>query len=555
MVELFKYNFERYRTVFMKDQTIIIDEKVKSPNYSQGVSEWDSEVGATRNSKKKRLKFTVSHESSSHDDYIQNYGNPLCLVRKDYVTLLVECKGDKISLKIFEGFRLRTAGKPYFIIDKSMEYITVNKKTGDVYYGTLKHYNKKKNFKKLFSKNNFHTKNSQKLLYTLKNGFFTVENHKVITNQFIDAVDVFVKNFSNWSPESKSLDDVLLKYYLDKKHLKYPNNFGVFWSEYVTRIPLKEIRKNNNKVVDAFMKKNDLKGDAVKKALHTCKRINVPMLKLAYFLFPEEWVNQDSDLIILSLEYDTNGFFYNYDLGENISELNLTKAEIRKVFMIFKHSLLSQINLYTFFDHIRFYRELKILGEEVKWNANNLSSFNKEHAEYTEKVEYHKKGTYHRIYPEYMYELLGKVITFNNEKYYPVLLDETSNYIMESTIQSNCVKSYIGTSGSYIVSLRKGNVDSEERATIEFRLRKIEDTITFITPQMLGRFNGKLNDEWDEPIQVLKTIFDSCLQDKRFEPVKIKKVFKNNKELISNTYWDDEGKLKWSSVDVTKYYE
>ena len=72
---------------------------------------------------------------------------------------------------------------------------------------------------------------------------------------------------------------------------------------------------------------------------------------------------------------------------------------------------------------------------------------------------------------------------------------------------------------------------------------------------MLGRFNGKLSDEWNEPIQVLKTIFDSCLQDKRFEPVKIKKVFKNNKELISDTYWDDEGRLKWSSVDVTKYYE
>lgn len=555
MVELFKYNFESYRTVFMKNQTIIIDEKVKSPNYSQESNEWDSEVETIRNSKKKRLKFSFSHESDLHDDYIQNYGNPLCLVRKDYITLLVVSNGDKISIKIFEGFRFRTAGKPYFIIDKSMEYITVSKKTGDVYYGNLKHYNKKKNFKKVFSKNNFHTKNSQKLLNTLKNRFYSVENNRDITNQFIEAIDVFVKNFSNWSPESKSLDDVLLKYYLDRKHIKYPNNFGVFWSDYVTKIPLKEIRKNNNKVLDAFMKKNDLKGGAVKKALHLCKRINIPMLNLAYFLFPEEWVNQDSDLIILSLEYDPATTYYNYDLGENIDELNLTKIELRRVFMIFKQTLLSYINLYTFFDHIRFYRELKLLGEEVKWVSNNISSFNKEHAEYTEKIEYHKKGTYYRIYPEYMYELLGNPITYLNEKYYPVLLDETSNYVMESTIQSNCVKTYIGNSGSYIVSLRKGNVDSEERATIEFRLRKIDDSVTFIIPQMLGRFNSKLNDEWDGPIQVLKTIFDSCLKDKRFEPVKIKKVFKNNKELISDTYWDDDGKLRWSSVDVTKYYE
>lgn len=555
MVELFKYNIEQYRTVFMKDQTIITDGKVKSPNYSHRDDGWDVEIETRKNNKKNRLRFDVNNESNLQEDYVQNYGNPLCFVRKDYVTLVVESDINKVSLKIFEGLRMRSAGKSYFIVDKSMEYLTIDKKTGDLYHGTLKHYNKKKKFKKTFSKNHFLIKYSHKLLHTLKTRFYTVEHHKEITNQFVDAIDMLVKDFSDWSPENKSLNDVLLKYYLDKKHVKYPNNFSVFWSQYETRIQLKDIRKHNNKVVDAFMKKNDLKGGSVKKALHTCKRINVPMLNLAYFLFPEEWVNQDLDLIILSLEYDSSSNYYNYDLGENIDELNLTKCELRKVFMIFKQTVQSRINLYTFFDHIRFYRDLKILGEEVKWTADNLSSFNKEHAEFTEKVEYHKKGTYYRIYPEYMYEALGKSITYHNDKYYPVLLNETSNYVMESTIQSNCVKTYIGTSGSYIVSLRKGNVDSEERATIEFRLRKTGDIITFTTPQMLGRFNSKLSDEWDGPIQVLKTVFDSCLQDKRFEPVKIKKVFKNNKELISDTYWDDEGRLRWSSVDVTKYYE
>jgi len=555
MVELFKYNIEKYRTVFMKDQTIIGDDKVKSPNYSHRDDGWDVEIGRGQYGEKKRLKFNINHESNLHDDYIENYGNPLCLVRKDYVTLVVESDDNKVSLKIFEGLRMRCAGKSYFIIDKSMEYLTINKKTGDLYYGTLTHYNKKKKFKKVFSKNHFITIYSHKLLHTLKNRFYTVEHHKDITNQFINAVDVFVKDFSDWSPESKSLNDVLLKYYLDKKHIKYPNNFSVFWSQYETRIPLKEIRKHGNKVVDAFMKKNDLKGGAIKKALHVCKKINIPILNLAYFLFPEEWINQDLELIVKLLEYDTSCGYYNYDLGESIDELNLSNVELRRVFMIFKQTMSSQINLHTFFDHIRFYRDLKILGEEVKWTANNLSSFNKEHSEYTEKIEYYRKGKYFRIYPEYMYELLGSPITCHNDKYYPVLLDETSNYIMESTVQSNCVKTYIGTSGSYIISLRKGSIESEHRATIEFRLLKIENTITFTIPQMLGRFNSSLDDEWDVPIQVLKTMFAGCLQDKRFEPVKIKKVFKNNKELISDTYWDDDGRLRWSSVDVTKYYE
>jgi len=555
MVELFKYNIEQYRTVFMKDQNTISEGKVKSPNYSHMDDGWDVEIGTAKTNKKNRLRFDVSHESNSQDDYIQNYGNPLCFVRKDYVTLVVESDINKVSLKIFEGLRIRSAGKPYFIIDKSMEYLTLNKKTGDLYHGTLTHYNKKKNFKKVFSKNYFITSYSHKLLHTLKNKFYNVEHHKNITNHFINAVDVFVKDFSDWSPKSKSLNDVLLKYYLDKKHIKYPDNFSVFWSQYETRIPLKEIRKHGNKVVDAFMKKNDLKGGAIKKALHLCKKINVPILNLAYFLFPEEWINQDLKLIVKLLEYDTSYGYYNYDLGENIDELNLTNAELRRVFMIFKQTMSSQINLHTFFDHIRFYRDLKILGENVKWVSDNLSSFNKEHAEYSEKIDYYRKGKYFRIYPEYMYDLLKTPITYHNDKYYPVLLDETSNYVMESTIQSNCVKTYIGTSGSYIVSLRKGSVDSEDRATIEFRLHKLGDTITFTMPQMLGRFNSSLDDEWDVPIQLLKTMFTNCLQDKRFEPVRIKKVFKNNKELISDTYWDDDGRLRWSSVDVTKYYE
>ena len=146
MVELFKYNIETYRTVFMKDQTIISDDKVKSPNYSHKDGEWDMNMVNYEYGKKKKLKYNVDYESNLHDDYVKNYGNPLCFIRKDYITLVVESNEDKVSLKIFEGVRLRSAGKSYFMIDKSMEYLTVNKKSGDEYNGSLKHYNKKKEF-------------------------------------------------------------------------------------------------------------------------------------------------------------------------------------------------------------------------------------------------------------------------------------------------------------------------------------------------------------------------------------------------------------------------
>jgi len=547
MVELFKYNVEQYKTIFMDDKIDII--RGEEEYYDFDVPVWETR-------KKGRLvKFKVKRESMSHEDYINNYGNPLCYVRKDYITLVVESNSEKVSLKIFEGSRLRVAGRSYFIIDKSMEFITMTKKTGDLYYGTLKHYQKKKKFSKTLSKNNFVFNYSPKLLQTLRNSLFSDEYASNAPKQLIQALDIFVKDLSGWSVGTKSFTEVLLKYYLDKKGIKYPDNFPVFWSQWERKLNLSDLRKHDNKLVDTFMRKNDLKGNSVKKALHVCKKINIPMLNMGYFLFPKDWINQDYELILNLLDFDSIHSFYNHDLGDDIDELNLTRAELRRVFDIFKLTVSNQINLHTFFDHIRYYRELKILGEEVKWLSTDTKTFNHEHSEYTERIDYYRKGTYSRIYPDYMYEYLSLPITVNQDKYYPVLLDETSDYIMESTIQSNCVKNYIGNSGSYIVSLRKGSIDSEIRATIEFRIYKIGDKITFTIPQMLGKFNQKLDEDWDTPILLLRTKFSDCINDERFEPVKIKKTFKNKKELTSDTYWDEMGALRWSSVNITSYYD
>jgi len=71
-----------------------------------------------------------------------------------------------------------------------------------------------------------------------------------------------------------------------------------------------------------------------------------------------------------------------------------------------------------------------------------------------------------------MYDVLEIPFEVKGETYYPVLLDNSTNYNQESAIQSNCVKNYVGTSGSVIVSLRKGDRESGVRATIELRLSK-----------------------------------------------------------------------------------
>ena len=143
--------------------------------------------------------------------------------------------------------------------------------------------------------------------------------------------------------------------------------------------------------------------------------------------------------------------------------------------------------------------------------------------------------------------MVSEVITDENNDYYPILLDSTSNYNEESSYQSNCVKSYVDRSTSIIVSLRKNMI---ERATLEYRILNNEYTINVVRVQSLGRFNEKLSEEWDNVLNKLDEKMLCIVNDERFETFKLMKECKNGVKLTSDSYWDDSGVLKWSYKEI-----
>jgi len=553
MKELFKFQVEKYLTIFFDDKIDIhgrIFRDFEMTTNELGCFDFH-EVPA----KRKKLEFIKNGDTSeSNSDYVENYGNPLTTVRKDYLMIVVESSDDKVSLKIFDGSRVRGVGKSHFRIRKNVMYLTINKNTGDVYNGYLKNFNLKHKSIKLIQKNNFYFNHSHAIVHKIKSsiGYGNQLNEKIM-----EAINIFVGEFSKVEPDEKYvLSQKLLEFYLKKKNIKYPNNYKLFWTDYEHKISLPFIRKNGNKLIDAFMKKNELKGASIKKALHEATQINMPILNMALFMFPNDWVYQDEKFINKCLHFSEKGnIFYGGNLGSNIDELNMSDVEKKRVFNIFQEVLSHKIQLYTFFDHIRFYRELKILGEEIKWMSKDKETFQEEHIVFSDKLDYYKKGHYERIYPDYMYKMLEEKIIINNEVYYPVLLNNSTSYNHESLSQSNCVKNYIGTCGSIIISLRRKDVNSEDRSTIEFRINnKPNENISFTVPQALGRFNSRLTEDWEQPVELLKKRFFKCIKDNRFQTVKLKKIFKNGKELSSNSNWDLYGNLIWESVDITNYY-
>jgi hypothetical protein len=553
MEELFKSQVEEYTTLFFNDYTEI---EYQTFRHFDTVPKSDEHgniqlVFRERPYNPKKLHFSKKDSSTEHATYVENYGNLLTTVAKRYAMIVVEGDENKVSLKIFSGTRIRARGSSHFRIRKNMTYLTLNKNSGDVYYGKLTNYNLKKKFRKTISKNIFFNGFSQRLLQSVNS--LNVD----MKDDLIEAINIFTSNFSLPTRDEKTLlNERLIEYYLKKKGIKYPNNYKLFYENYENKLPLTFIRKNGNKLIDAFMKKNELSGSKIKKALHEATSLNIPILNLSIFMFGSDWVNQDEQLITDSLHFKNIGYFYDHPLGENIEELNITVSEKRRMFNIFKNYVLKgKIQLFTFFDHIRFYRELKIHGEKVKWTATSQDTFSSEHVDFSDRVDYYRKGYYKRIYPKYMYEMIQEPLTVNEKTYHPVLLDSTETYNHESLVQSNCVKNYIGSSGSIIVSLRRGTIDSDVRSTIEFRIaNKPNEKISFTVPQALGKFNSKLTEEWDFPLEVLKKRFFKCIRDKRFKTVKLSKTFKNGKELSSESSWDETGNLRWDTVDITKYY-
>jgi hypothetical protein len=80
-------------------------------------------------------------------------------------------------------------------------------------------------------------------------------------------------------------------------------------------------------------------------------------------------------------------------------------------------------------------------------------------------------------------------------------------------------------------------------------LSKNGEYIIPIRVQSLGKFNGKLDEEWNDVLFKLDKVILSSIKDKRFETVKIIKECKNGVTLKSDTYWENDN-LKWTYKNI-----
>jgi hypothetical protein len=544
--EIFKVSYEAYTTIVFHDTVPITFPHSRNKYFFEDENEadiWDQLLYANDrvNLSKKSDVYLEDFVSNVEEDFVLHYGNPLARVLKSYLMILVERDGDKVSMKVFNGFRERRVGNKWFKVARSVDYITVNTKTGDVYSGFLHNYQNKKKVRKKLNKNFFLNEPIAQVMYTIRDkGWSYSHNSSEIAN---DAVSKFMYEIDGREePYEFNFEKRLFKFYLDKKRIRYPNNFRLYSSKLVGPIFRKILKKNDNRLVDAFMIHNGLTGKKLKKCLHSCKSLNLDLYLMARRLFGDDWINQDDDFILQTLNSEFN--IKDRDIPAEFVNV-IGKDELRRVFNLFKKVYFEEmLDTYTFIDHIEIYTQLKMYGEtDLRWMSNDVDIFRNEHLDWSDKLTFYKNGHYERIYPIYSYEHLEQPLG----EYYPVLLDDSTSYNEESSTQSNCVKTYIGKSSNIILSLRKGSRYSEDRATIEYQLYREDDKVKCRRVQSLGKYNGKLSDEWTHWLLKLDLKMLYYVNDDRFEPVKITKKCYNGTFFESDSYWDEDGFLKWDN--------
>ena len=537
--EIFKINYEKFECTKHHDSNLISQPKIKKTSH---FLDDDELIEIESKNRKKRLVYREDSFHTTHEDYLENYGNQLARVHKRYVMVVVEKDGDKVSAKLFYGFRERLVGNSWFKVSRNVDYITVNIKTGDIYSGFLHNYQNKKKFTRKINKNFFLNEPINSFKIKLRNILMDyVTNHFEVSMELISKFMQVIDNREDF--EKLDFEKRLFRFYLNKKGIKYPNNFYLYSKLLIGPKIRKTLKKSGNKLVDAVMKEKGLVGKKLKTALHNSTNLNFELYAKAKSLFGDDWINQEPDFILKVLNVPS----LNMNLSFPVEFTNVVgKDELRRVFRLFKRVYFDGVlDSTSFIDHIRMYTELKMYGEtDLKWISDDDSKdhFRDEHLDWSDKIQFYKRGHYERTYPRFIYDTIEKPIG----EYYPIVLNNSTMYNEESSIQSNCVKTYIGKPQSIIVSLRKGSPYSEERATIEYRLTKEGDKIKCDRVQSLGRFNTKLDEDWMEPVFNLDEYLLSFVKDKKFKTVMLTKKCANGTVLQSDSEWDDSGNLRWT---------
>ena len=488
--------------------------------------------------------------NNDKEEFEKNYGNPLCDVTVFRSTFVVEENEDKICLKVFYCGKHRKAGEVFFRKSTKLNYITFNKKTNIFTVGknTENHKKRGKGKGSVVRRNSFPISLTTDAYHSFMNG---LDDAKTYNLEITEGINLFLSKIGaekvlNYIGLPMSLFGCLL----DKQGVKKPDNWRGYYDVY-PKPTKKDYKKYGFKMVDAYMKLNNVSSEKIKKVLHKVQNPCFQSIKMLMDIFGRDFILQRPEeelCIVFNTKSDESPFEPVNNYFENFGKRDMSNCY--QIYLLSKTD--HNLSTHTFYDHVRFFDVISRY-EPVKWMSKTLKEFNSEHTIWSDKVDFYTTGRYSRQYSnEFVERVSEPIITSDRITFNPLVLQSSEEYVNESVHQSNCVRTYQNRPSSLIISLRK---EDGERASIEYRPSigmNENQPVIFKRVQTLGRFNGQLDDTWDDAISILDNRLKRISNEVWGNPVAEFVTGGGRKEY--NFIFDKNGQLNWehlsNSIDI-----
>ena len=334
----------------------------------------------------------------SEDELKEYYGDKTKEIEINRVTLVLEEKENSVSIKLYDFLRSRGVGKQYFLVRKSLHYVTYNFKYKNFYSGhhLSKH---KKSINKSVSTNKwdsvinqlsqipssinsialvngpdkpfvvelYNTNYGWNILSTVLDKFFDIINKKENVK-----VDGYSKKSESGNRDLTSVQERFFLTYVEVNKFGIPNAWRKFMR---TTVSKKELKKSGS-LVESFMKQHKFKGKLVRELLNARENVDFYKMNYMYHLLGVDYFNKITPEFLLSDEKYLSVISTFSNINEQIDILsNVEKRNVAKLLNDSRGSV--GISLIT--DHINIKRKLKDYGENVTIKANSKLMFDEEH--------------------------------------------------------------------------------------------------------------------------------------------------------------------------------
>jgi hypothetical protein len=450
-------------------------------------------------------------ETQKDNQIKRHFGKPFSSIEIKTVERSIRRHGDKITIKVYFGYKRRGFNCKYFKSGFTVNSLTVNTVTGNFTTAIISK-NGKANSKQ-FRINSFEALN-RIVMGTgfLKIGGYVANNSKFksdfeevfdnvkFTAKIQEALEFGLGHINYSANQKQFITDLIEKFFVIKKKIKVPNGDYEFL---ITKLypTEKYLKKNERKLVASILDMLGIKSKILIKIVHEFP--NVDFLSLislkSYFGsdFSKYVGNMNSTVFENATRKDSGFPLKNFLLNNhNNQKYYLTQIEKENLFKLINNSdyhrkILSEEKIQLINDHFKMIEKIRDYNPDCYMKAKTYEEFSTEHSELTKIIQAIKKGWV----LEYQYDektiqnieepldyiinvgtedspVFGTDLSMNGKKLYPHILKREEEYIEEGSFMHHCVASYADKDKSMIVSVR--SEDESDRVTIEYDIQSGE---------------------------------------------------------------------------------